>query len=214
MRSVALWLDTLCTESLSKALGQVDGLRFFSDFGSLIDTPPDPPPQVVICGHPRGGHELVEVAQMLGLTFPEAKLIHLTSSKIDFNRELLKKNGFTDAFLLPYESFSFEKFVSEILAALGEAPEQTYKSVRLVDFQGDDPLEFDTFIFLPLNSKYVRLSVSGKNLRPEQIKKLKSKSVGALCIKQEDMSKFFQFTSQQLSMMGKAEGISETEKRF
>lgn len=213
MRSIALWLDPICTESVTKAISEAGEIPFTGSFETLIDAPPNPPPQVIICGHPPEELKLVEVAQMLGLTFADAKLIHLTSSKAEFNREILKKNGFTDAFLLPFECFSFEKFVKEVLAHFGAAKEQTYRSVNLVDFQGDDPLEFDTYIYLPLNSKHVRLSSAGKNLRPEQIKKLKSKDVGALRIKQEDMGKFFQFTAQQLSMMGKAEGISETEKK-
>lgn len=212
IRSLSIWIDPICLDHVTKALSSTTVLPFSGDFSKFYDNPIDPPPNLVVCGVGQDGLSTVEVAQAIRLSYPDTKLVHVTSVKAGFQSELLKKNGFHDAFLLPFEVASFEKYVQQLTKS-GAAAAQNFRSVKLVDFQGETPLEFDTFTFLPLNGKFIRMSAAGKALRPEQVKKLKEHDVGNLHIKQDDLKKFYQFTAQRLVEMGKSDSMSETEKQ-
>lgn len=150
---------------------------------------------------------------MLGLSFPRSKIIYLTSIKDGFDRGRLLKNGFTDAFLLPFESANFEKYILEFLSRSADTHPQNFRAVKLIDFRSDEPLEFDTYVYMPLNNKFVRLSVAGRGILPEQLKRFKLKELNELYINLDDLPKFYQFTAQQLVQAGQSETLSETEKQ-
>ncbi len=210
---LTLWIDKICQGPMDEALKGAeihDGTT--DNLADIMDHPLDPPPPLILCGSPKSG-SLLEVAQTISMTYPVSPVVFLTSNKDGFNRADLIKNGFADAFLIPFESVEFKNKVAEALSRAASNPIESFRTVKLLDFQGDDPLEFDTFIFLPLRKKYIRYSHAGKELNQEQVARLKSHEVSSLHLKQSDMPKFYQFTAQQLVNLGKSETMSETEKQ-
>lgn len=214
MRVLTLWIDNICQELVTRATSKADRIDGTNqEFNQLLFKPIDPPPHLIMCGQSTGAKSLNEIAQGLSMAYPSSTAIYITSNKDGFNRGDLLKNGFAEAFLIPFEVTEFEKFVNSIESKISSASSNFYRSVKLVDFQGDEPLDFDTYVYLPLNGKYIRYTHAGKQLNTEQVKRLKSHDVSSLQIKQADMPKFYQFTAQKLVAMGQSEGLSETEKR-
>jgi HD-GYP domain-containing protein (c-di-GMP phosphodiesterase class II) len=103
--------------------------------------------------------------------------------------------------------------VSDVLSRAAATTAESYRNVKIVDFQGNEPLEFDTYIYLPLRGKHIRYTHAGKELAPEQVARLKNHDVSSLQIKQADMPKFYQFTAMQLMMLGKDNAMSATERQ-
>lgn len=211
---LTLWIDAICAEPVKQALTSVDTVDGSTgSLESLMDNPIDPPPALIICGVPDGKSSLFEAAQGLSLTYPASPVFFVTSNKDGFFRADLMKNGFADAFLIPFESKELITRIGETLARAAANPIASYRTVKLLDFQGTEPLEFDTYVYLPLRGKHIRYTHAGKELSAEQITRLKNHDVSSLHIKQEDMPKFYQFTAMQLVMLGKNESMSETEKQ-
>jgi len=211
---LTLWIDEVCAEPVRQALTGVDTVDGSTDkLESLMDHPLDPPPSLIICGVPNCANSLLEVAQGLSLTYPASPVFFVTSNKDGFFRADLVKNGFADAFLIPFESKECTARIGEALARAAANPMASYRTVKILDFQGSEPLDFDTYIYLPLRGKHIRYTHAGKELTGEQISRLKSHDVSSLHIKTEDMPKFYQFTAMQLMMLGKNETMSQTEKQ-
>lgn len=215
IRVLALWLDSNSRAPVIRAFGSkaeyIEGSN--ENIQELVETALNPLPNVIICGQPEVAETLLEVAQGVSLAYPGIPFIYVTTNKEKFDRAELKKNGFTDAFLVPFETVDLERYLSSLAQKNAPDATQSFRTVKLVDFQGEDPLEFDTFIYLPLNKKYIRYTHSGKMLKAEQIEKLKSHELSSLHINENDLQKFYQFTAQQLMLLGRSETLSQTEKQ-
>lgn len=182
-----------------------------TNFSKFIEEPITPPPDIILSGHPHDAIAMHELGQMLGMAYPGVPSILLMTEREGFDRQKLIKNGFRDVFLVPLETTEFRDTVVQALAAKADAP--NYHSVKIVDLAGDEALEFDVYLFLPLNRKYVKYIAAGQKLKPEQLEKMKSREVRVMFLRGNEMPKFYQFTAQKLVALGKADGLSETEKQ-
>lgn len=214
IRAFTICIDATSEVPVARGLAQAEVSRFgIDDLAKLVDSPIEPPPHIIVVGKPTGSLSLLEMAQALSLAYPSTPIIHVAVNREGFNRAELQKNGIFDAYLVPFEEVELEKCIADIGARVADAAEKALRPVKIIDFQGEDPLEFDTFVCLPLNKKYVRYTRSGKSLNPDQVQKLKKCEVNSLFVQQKDMPKFYQYTAQQLVNLGRSETIGETEKQ-
>lgn len=173
----------------------------------------DPAPKMVFCGTSTGEIAPSEIAQLLRSVYQEAQIFFVSSNRETFKRDLLVKNGFNDAYLVPIETGAMKDAVVMKLSEMNANPEKSYRPVSIVDISADEPLTFDIFVFLPMNGKHVCYSGSNKAMSQERVDKLKKHQVQSLHVRTEQMPAFYKFTAEKLKKMDSATGISETEKR-
>lgn len=213
-KALSLISDASLAEGTKESLKAFELVEMtLADFEQLIDRPLDPAPDMILCGPPPPEINITEIAQGLRAIYTVAHIVYVSPTTNGFDRERIKKNGFDDAFLIPFEKTEFSTFINAKLAKMGDSKVRSYRSVKLLDLETPDELDFDTYIFMPLNQKYIRYSNSGNKLNPEQVSKLKTHEVGSLHLRMADMSKFYQFTAQQLVNLGKSETISATQRQ-
>lgn len=149
---------------------------------------------------------LKESAQLLRSIYQEATLVGLVNQRRSFQREDLRKNGFSEVYLLPFDNESFRQDLNSFVSASAN-----YKRVRLNDLQSDTVLSFDTFIYMPHSKKYVAYSKSGSPIEPDRLTNLKDHSAGSLAVRDTEMQKLYTYFSEQ-SEAGQSGAISETQK--
>ena len=154
-----------------------------------------------------------EVAQALSSYFQGLHLIFLTLDRTKFEIETLKKNGFTESFLLPLDKKIFVDQVEEIRNNKVGGGTKKYKAVKLVDIQPGTDLPFEVRTYLPANKKYVVLTGSGQ-ISDKKVEILKQKNTNSVFIDTKQVEKFYEFAAEQLINLGKSsnDAVSETEK--
>ena len=182
------------------------------DVEAMIENPWDPAPLVILCGPSPEGVSLPEVAQFLRMQYQATPIYFITTSRDGFDRKGLIKNGFTDAYLIPMDAVVLEKRIREDLSRNGGAA-PVFRPVKLIDITPDVVLEFDTFVYLPMNGKRVRYSGAGDPMDATRVEKLNKHQVAALEVSLEQMPKFYQFAADQLKKIGTSDTISATEKK-
>ena len=185
-----------------------------STLDELAKKPVQPAPSLIVCGPPPEGSK--ESPALLGSAiskaYPSAVLIYVTSRKEEFDRGMLQKAGFKDAFLVPFEKAEFEK---SLLETLGHGPEhvESFHSVKIIDLEAGTALDFDTYAFLPLNVRYIKFSSAGRALRAEQLERLRAREITTLHVRESEMPKFYEFAGKQLNDIMGGTGLSETERQ-
>ena len=212
-RALFIWMDPYAREIAKRSLQGFEIIEREGELKKIAEEKLDPAPKIIICGKPtQSGLTIPEVGHGLGIGYPQAATIYAASDRTGFEVKHLEKNGFRGAFFLPFESPELAKFLDETAEEVGAGSEGSYRPVKLVDLEFDEALDFDTFVRLPLNNKYICYSRSGTKLTTEQKDRLKSREVSTLYIRQKDVSKFHELTALQLSKMGKENAISTTER--
>lgn len=129
-----------------------------------------------------------------------------------YDRQTFIKNGFTEAFLLPADLRAFKESLQEIAVQFEKQP--VYRPVKLLDIKEDETLGFDTYLFLPVNKKYVRLSGAGGVMDKKRLQKLKSHTVNSVHIPLQQMQSFYSYSAKQLQKLSSSQGgLSETERK-
>lgn len=172
-----------------------------------------PPPALVICGPPQAEIPAGELAQGLRMTYTEQPIFLICEHRSGYDRKLFKKNGFTDAFLMPMDRAIAQ---TEILSALSNASKgqvRVFRPVQIVDIQPGDKLEFETRMFMPVNRKYVRVGAAGEELDGGLMSRLKTKHSGALFVPQDQMGAFYDYSAKRLKDLSKEGSISATERK-
>ncbi|MGK5083065.1 HD domain-containing phosphohydrolase [Bdellovibrionota bacterium FG-1] len=208
---VSFGLDSISESVLTAAAKGRAIAQWENDLEKLMEMNATAAVRIIVCGPPPSGVALNEVAQFLRMTYPDTAIYYLTTNRTGFIRKDYIKNGFTDAFLLPLDSPTFTTTFQEMTARLDGS--RVYRSVKLVDMQPGQALDFDTYIYLPTNKKHIRMTNPGDQLDAERIEKFQKHKVGNLHINADDMEKFYQWTAQQLKNLGQSNTLSATEKR-
>lgn len=152
----------------------------------------------------------IELAQLLRAQFQNGPVFLICSEKSQFERKLLMKNGFSDAFLLPMDLNLFRRTIKEFVSTLGGGV--AYRSVKIMDVEPGETLSFDTSVYLPANDKYVKLSNSGDSIDPEKVKKLKSGKLNQVYVPADQMKSFYDHSAKYLQKLNKSP-MSETERK-
>ena len=191
-------------------------LQFLSkpyNFENAFEQDIENEPMAILCGDPIEGMALEEAAQALRMQFPSAGIYLIVSDRSYFQRRLYIKNGMTDVFLWPIEKDVFENVFSDVFAQNSSGELKLYRSVRLSDFGPEAVPDFDTFVYMPANKKYVRISCKGRALDEKKLLQLGQKNLSSLYIDREETDKFNAFAKQRLEKKGSKNTTSQTARR-
>lgn len=174
----------------------------------------EPPPNFILCGKPPADIELIEIAQMLRMQYQGASINFVGDVATGYDKKGLIKNGFNDAFLLPLDEPIFKEAYAEAQAAAKKGV-KIFRSVKLMDMVPETALDFDTYIFMPVNKKHIRFSAAGDPISADRAERLAKNKVSSLFVPQDQMKRFYDYTAKQLqSLAGPPDSkISETERR-
>lgn len=186
-------------------------VRTIDEFASFFEQWTDESFNVIFCGPSLDGMAGIELAQVLLNQCPSALKYYVTINTDRYEPRLLVKNGFTAAFILPMDAPLLKKTLAENLGAQRER-ERVYRTVKLVDLQAGEPLEFDTFLYLPRNNKYIRYTGANQPVEQEKLAKLENRSMNTLWVDHRDMNKFYQYSARKLRELGDG-AVSSTEKQ-
>ena len=165
----------------------------------------------IVCGSKLGSEFSIEAAQVLNCQCPSTPTFFITEDKSNFRPRELEKNGFNKAFLYPLDKSLIEEVILYNVKA-ENLKERHYKQIRIIDFEEGDKLDFDTYVFLPLNKKYVQFSSSKDTLSKNKIDKLKRHHIGAIHIDHKNAQAFYDYSAKQLKKLGKTSSMSATER--
>jgi HD-GYP domain-containing protein (c-di-GMP phosphodiesterase class II) len=182
------------------------------DVEKIMDSNLQPPPLMVAIGAPPEGLALTEMAQMLRMQFPAIPIFYTTTVRVGFDKRTLAKNGFTDCFLLPFESPVFETRLKDELSIASKGRIKSYKAVKLLDLAPGVNLDFDVSMYLPANKKYIKLTQSGDEMDARLVEKLGKSQMNSLFVEREQMKNFYEFTAKQLGNIESSDKYSVTEK--
>lgn len=172
------------------------------------------PPHLILCYPHSGEMSTLEIAQTLRMSYPELSLFFITNDKKDFDKKRLVKNGFTQAYLLPWEK-------SDLLRSLKEesiysvVPElRDYQVIKVVDLTPGTVLDFSLKVFLPRNNKLVQFSHEGDPISDEKFGKLYENHLNTLFIHKDELEKFRKYTAETFKKLLVPGRVSETDKQM
>ncbi|MBT4760118.1 MAG: HD domain-containing protein [Bdellovibrionaceae bacterium] len=167
---------------------------------------------VVVCSTQMGNSFAYEAAQILRNQCPRTPSFFITFNRESYEPKILEKNGYSDTFLLPLDKDMVSKALIECLSPEALSA-RSFRSVKVMDLKPDTSLSFDTFVFLPLNQKYVKLSNKDQSLSEKKFQKLQDQNANDLFIEQKDMGAFYDYTAENLKDLAQGTGpLSETER--
>lgn len=193
-----------------KSLGS--GIMYYEyDAEKMMDAL-EPTPNLILC-YPSAEMPALEIAQTIRMNYPEMAVFFIASDKKDFDKKKLIKNGFTDAYLLPWEKADFLRSLKEE-AVFSLQPElRDYKPIKVVDLHQGSVLDFGVRIFLPRNNKLLPFASAGDPISEEKYNKLNESNMNTLYVHKDDVQKFQQYTANVLKNTMKSGTMSETEKQ-
>lgn len=194
-----------------KAMGS--GIMYYVyDIEKIMD-PLEPTPHLILC-YPSEIMPALEIAQSLRMNYPDLPVFFIAVEKKDFDKKKLIKNGFTDAFLLPWEKADFFKSMKQEALYSVQPELRDYKPVKVVDLHPGTVLDFGVRVFLPRNNKLLPFASAGDSIAEEKIQKLNESNQNTLYVHKDDVEKFYQYTAGVLKKLVKSNTMSETEKQF
>ncbi len=164
----------------------------------------------IFCGPTLKSISNIELGQMLQNQCPGVPKFFVTLDNTTFEVRNLIKSGFTDVFLLPVDNLVLRRAVAEHTAR--KAKNRIYRTVRIFDLEPGTRLEFDTYLFLPLNRKYVRFTSANQELDSVRHAKLTQHKVNSVFVDVQDMQKFYHYAAQKLRDPGQA-SLTATERQ-
>lgn len=176
---------------------------------NVLSEPLGTEPHFIICGVPPADMNAAEVGQTLRMQFPDLPILMVVHDDSKIDRKNILKNGFTDIFFLPMDREFLKTKLNELFARI-RGGSQIFKSVKLLDLAPGAKMDFDTYVYLPMNNKHVKYSSSGMAMADERVRKLKEHQMHSLFVLQEDMPKFYAHAAKALK--SKDGGACETER--
>jgi len=206
VRAIAIGVDDSAMKLLREALPQVEFRELPMDINKLLKSPDERDPDLIFCGRLHANVDLVDVATGVRSVYSEPPMYYVCSERAGFDQQALTRNGFADAFLLPMDK--------GVIRGLVPDSATEYKDVPLIDISPDTVLGFDTYIYLPVNRKYIRFSSAGHKLEATRAKRLIDNEIRCVYIAKDQLPAFYRFTAKQLkNISGGLEGASEGERR-
>lgn len=202
---VAQFVDELCPGAEATRIESIE------QFAQSFEHWDDDSFNAVFCGASLDGISGGELAQvLLNQCFRTVKY-YVAATTEKYEPRLLIKNGFTATFIIPTDAGLLRKAVNENVNPAKEK-ERSYKTVKLMDLSPGEPLIFDTYLYMPLNKKYIRYTAANQQVSQEKYEKLEKRQVSSLWVDQRDMNKFYQYSASKLRELGDG-AVSSTEKQ-
>jgi HD-GYP domain-containing protein (c-di-GMP phosphodiesterase class II) len=182
------------------------------DFENIIENPVEPAPALMFVGKNLKVPSYIEAAQFLKMQFPDSTLFFITEKLPDYNREIFAKNGYDDVFSLEIDKPSLQEGIKQRLSERIKNV-KSYKRAKLVDIQPNMVLDFDTMVYLPVNNKYLSFTTAGSPLTQDRMGKLKKNGHATVYIPNDQIKRFYQYTSNQLKKISSDTEMSSTERQ-
>ena len=166
----------------------------------------------IFCGNSIKEISANELAQTVQSQCPNTLRLYVTTQLEGFEPKLLLKNGFTKAFCLPQDASVMKRTVENVTAnATGQ---RALRSIKIVDIDPSAELDFDTYVHLPMNNKYVRFSSANQPIKETKMGKLSSTQSRSLYVDQKDLKKFYSYSANRLQQLTQSsDAVSETERQ-
>lgn len=159
---------------------------------------PSTQPCIVISGPPKKGLPIEEIAQALRFQFPKSKIFFVSKSKEGYERNDYINNGFSDSFLVPFETQNLRTAISESLSDATRGAIRIYRPVKVLDIQAGTTLDFEVSVYMPVNKKFIKVVHPGDSMNEERIERFKKHNVNNLFVPNEQMPQFYSYTAQTL----------------
>jgi HD-GYP domain-containing protein (c-di-GMP phosphodiesterase class II) len=167
-------------------------------------------PDVILCYPPKDDLNLpaLEIAQTLRSIYMESPLYFISLDKKSFDKKRLIKNGFTQAFLLPWEKADLIRSMNDeqICSLLPEL--RDYKAIKVADIKPGVVLDFGMKVYLPRSNKLLPFSHEGDPISEDKFQKLAESKMNTLFVKKDEVEKFRQYTAKIFKDL-----MSETDKQ-
>jgi len=203
--AIAIGVDPFAMRLLREALPGVDFREVPMNIVTLLKKENEKDPDLIFCGRLHVDVDLTDLAQAVRSVFADPPMYYVCSEREGFDQQALAKNGFADAFLMPMDK--------GILRGLVPDGSAGYKEVPLIEISPDTVLNFDTYIYLPVNRKFIRFTSSGYPLSGPRAKRLFDHEVRNVYISQDQLAAYVKFTAGQLKKIDSTENTTPTEKR-
>lgn len=132
----------------------------------------------------------IELAQTFKMKAPDLPLIYVSPEGHHESLADLKKNGFDSIFYVPMDRPLLEKFCRQIEKALSGESKTVYKSVPLLDLEKGSKADFDVYIHLPVNDKFIKLVPAGGQIKERQIEKMKTSGINLLFVEEGELDRY------------------------
>jgi HD-GYP domain-containing protein (c-di-GMP phosphodiesterase class II) len=199
--------ETLVHPEIKKISTEIQYLPY--DVEQMLEPVPNPP-DVILCYAPSDDLKLsaLEIAQTLSSIYLKTPLYFISLDKKTFDKKRLIKNGFGQAFLLPWEKADLIRSMSDerVCSMLPELRE--YKAIKAADIRPDIVLDFSLKVYLPRSNKLLPFSQEGEPISEDKFHKLTESKTNTLFIQKDEVEKFRQYTTTVFKDL-----MSETDKQ-
>jgi len=206
-------LDAICKPVIEHVLSKDQLVEVPYDLEKLMETAITPEPTLILIGPAPEGVNLIEAAQAARAQYQHQPIHYITSVRKDFDRKNFLKNGFTDAFLIPIDTDTMVQSIRDEISKASKGAVKSFRSVRIVDIQPGEKLDFDTYMYMPVNKKHIKITAQGDEIEKERIEKLTRGSVSQVQVTTDQIKSFYEFTAKQLKKLQTGSGLSETERK-
>ncbi len=159
------------------------------------------------------GMSQMEAGQAFNSYFQGLRLIFVTTEREQFETAALKKNGFSESYLLPADEWVLRESLEEIKQNRNVGGSRKFRAVKMLDLQAEQDLPFEVRVFMPLNNKFALLSAGGK-LTAKKCEMLQKRNINSVFVDQTQLGKFYEYTAERLVALNLpgTDGLSETER--
>ena len=205
IRILVLGLEEREIKPLQEVIGGFE-IRYMAPTISQFLDPNPPKASLIICGSAPKNSSLEELGQLLRFKYQKQPIFLVCLQQSEFNPQKLKAMGFTEVYLDPIDWTSLKRNIQSSLSDLSGGEIKSYYPVKLVDLKPGVTLNFDTFVYLPVNGRYLPFSKANDPLDEARVKNLQQNQVSTVFIETKNLQKFYAYVNE--SLKG-AEGESE-----
>ncbi len=159
--------------------------------------PIQPTPELVLCGRAPNGVGFDELGQLMRAVYPEAPLFLVCLEKDQYDRSYLQKMGYREVYLSPIDWTSLGASLLATMSSITDGRIKAFHPVKLVDIKPGAVLDFDTFLYLPVNDRYVHYSSKGDPIDPNRAAQLVGHQVGTIYIRSQQLPAFYNYVKAQ-----------------
>jgi HD-GYP domain-containing protein (c-di-GMP phosphodiesterase class II) len=177
----------------------------------LMDNPL-PLSSIIICAKPEGQTSYDEMVQLLRMLYQEQPLFFVCDDRVLFNRFRFIRNGATDAFLLPIDLEIFKRGLNDSIERASHGARRSFQPIKLLDIEPGSTLNFDIYIYLPTNSRYIHYLAAHTAFEEKRIKQLHAHDMGTLYVRSQDLQTFYAYANSQSQTLELSRGITERKQ--
>ncbi len=176
---------------------QIDMITSMDDFLDRLESFTPETVDLVVCGPRLTDLKPIELAQSLKAQIQNKPLYFVSSEKQRANDIDLLKNGFDQAYFLPFDGLLMSRTLAGLQDEILGFQDSVHVSIPVTDFVPDTPLDFDVMVLFPLNQRYIKISKKGGHIRQSTMKSLSEQGIKEVLINKSDEKKFEQYYTDQ-----------------